>query len=280
MTPIAKEDCPAARPAVRVAIVRARGNESGPGPRPERLRTASAAATRRASIAIALACALFAAPAAEASREREAKLPRRDLLERALSAYRALDRAGRVRNPVLTVIDYARPSSQRRLWVIEPATRRVLFHDFVAHGRGSAHEADPDRLVRYGNEPASLRSSRGVFLTGSTYTGQHGHSLELHGQERGVNDRAWERRIVMHPADYASASFRAQSGGRLGRSWGCPALDPAVSRKIIDRIRDGGVLFVDGVDGSETPTRVAGDVPGRAAGGVAAAAAAGFAHGR
>lgn len=274
MTAIAHQHCSAVRPAVRVGSVQARGNASGQSA-PEPAPGAGRSRGRRLSLALALAivASLVASPVAHASRERESKLPRRDLLDRALTAYRALDRAGRVRNPVLTVIDYARPSSQRRLWVIDPATKRVLIHDFVAHGRGSTDDADPDRLVRYGNEPSSHRSSRGVYLTGTTYTGQHGHSLELHGLERGVNDRAFERRIVMHPAHYASASFRAQSGGRLGRSFGCPALDPAVSRKIIDRIADGSVLFIDGVDGVDAPAT-------RVAGGVAAAAAAGFAQGR
>jgi hypothetical protein len=173
-------------------------------------------------------------------------LPRPDLLARALSAYEALEHDGRIENPVLTVIDYAIPSSSRRLWVLDPATREVLFHEFVAHGRGSSDESDPNRLVRFGNEPQSLRSSRGIFLTGDTYTGKHGHSLELVGLEPGVNDRALERRIVIHPAHYASASYRAQSGGRLGRSWGCPALDPAVARQVIDRIAGGGVLYIDG----------------------------------
>jgi hypothetical protein len=190
----------------------------------------------------------------------DADLPRGDLLARALDSYRRLADGGQVRNAVLTVIDYALPSSQRRLWVIDPETRRVLFHDFVAHGRGSASETDPDRLVRFGNEAESHRSSRGAFLTGDTYTGQHGHSLELHGLESGVNDRAFERRIVIHPADYVSAAFRAQSGGRLGRSWGCPALDPAVARAVIDRIAGGSVLFADGV---ATPSRVAGIAQGR-----------------
>jgi hypothetical protein len=200
---------------------------------------------RRLARGIALLGLLFAlAPVARADRERA--LPRLDLLDRAVSAYEALDRAGRVANPVLTVIDYAIPSSERRLWVIEPATRRVLFHEFVAHGRGSSDASDPNRLVRFGNEPQSLRSSRGLFLTGDTYVGKHGHSLELVGLEPGVNDRALERRIVIHPADYASASYRAQSGGRLGRSWGCPALDPAVAQQVIDRIAGGGVLFIDG----------------------------------
>ena len=224
--------------------------------------------------AAALLVLVAAAPHAAMAAPGDAALPRRDLLERAISAYQRLADAGQVRNRVLTVIDYALPSSQRRLWVIEPETRRVLFHEFVAHGRGSASETDPDRLVRFGNDAESHRSSRGVFLTGATYTGQHGHSLELHGLEPGVNDRAFERRIVMHPADYASASFRAQSGGRLGRSFGCPALDPAVARPIIDRIAGGSVLFADGLS---TPTRVADAAP---ASGALLAGAAGLAQGR
>ena len=147
---------------------------------------------------------------------------------------------------MLTVIDYSMRSSERRLWVLDPRSLRVLYHDFVAHGRGSAAPDDPDRAVRFGNEPESHRSSVGLFLTGDTYTGKHGESLELVGLEPGVNDRAPERRIVIHPADYASASFRAQSGGRLGRSFGCPALDPAVARPIIHTIRGGSVLYASG----------------------------------
>lgn len=205
------------------------------------------ASLRRAATGIGVAVALLAlASPALAGDARESKLPRRDLLERALAAYRTLDRADGIENPVLTVIDYALPSSQKRLWVIDPTTKRVLFHEFVAHGRGSSDPSDPSRLVRFGNENSSHRSSRGLFRTGDTYQGKHGHSLELVGLERGVNDRAFERRIVIHPAGYASASYRAKSGGRLGRSWGCPALDPAVSRAVIDRIAGGSVLFIDG----------------------------------
>ena len=240
MTAAPRRDCLGATSAVRVPRVRKTG-EMRAG------RSSGFGSGRIAACAAALLMLLVAVPpAADASRERESTLPRRELLEQALAAYQALDRAGRVTNPVLTVIDYALPSSQKRLWVIDPTTRHVLFHEFVAHGRGSADESDPDRLVRFGNEPSSLRSSRGVFLTAGTYQGKHGHSLELIGLERGVNDRALERRIVMHPADYASASYRAASGGRLGRSWGCPALDPAVSREVIDRIQGGSVLFADG----------------------------------
>jgi hypothetical protein len=241
MTNPALRDCFCAPVPVRVRSVQHEMGDmrgaSSPAARPSRSR----------ALSLALGALLLVLPAgAHASREREAKLPGRDLLERALAAYQQLDHAGRVANPLLTVIDYSLPSSAKRLWVIDPETRRVLHREYVTHGRGSSDEDDPKRLIRYGNAPASHRTSRGVFLTGDTYTGQHGHSLELHGLERGVNDRAFERRIVIHPADYASASYRKRSGGHLGRSHGCPALDPSVSRRVIDRIAGGSVLFVDG----------------------------------
>jgi hypothetical protein len=186
--------------------------------------------------ALSLACvALGAAPAPE--------LPRTDLMRQALAHYRELEAAGRVKNRVLTIVDYGLPSSQRRLWVIDPDSGRVRYHEFVAHGRGSADPRDPDRAVRFGNEVASRRSSLGAFLTGASYLGQHGYSLELSGLEPGVNDRALERRIVIHPADYVTAEF-LEAHGRLGRSFGCPALDPKISRARIDLIRDGSVLYV------------------------------------
>ncbi len=176
----------------------------------------------------------------------EASLPRAELLERALAAYRRVEGAGLLHRKLLTVIDYSLPSWDRRLWVLDPGHRRVLFHEFVAHGRGSATDESPEWAVRFGNEAASLRSSLGAFVTGATYTGKHGRSLELIGLDPGVNDKALERRIVMHPADYVSATFRATWGGRVGRSFGCPALDPAVAQPLIDSIRDGSVVYVGG----------------------------------
>lgn len=192
---------------------------------------------------------LFVTPRGAAAASAGATLPRPNLLSRALAAFQRLEATGRVHNRALTVIDYSLPSSQRRLWVIDPQRVAVLFHEFVSHGRGSTSDEDPDRAVRFGNEPESHRSSLGTFLTGDTYSGKHGHSLELVGLEPGVNDRALERRIVIHPADYVSASFRAQSGGRVGRSFGCPALDPAVAPAIIDRIQNGSVVYVAGLAG-------------------------------
>jgi hypothetical protein len=186
----------------------------------------------------------------------ESLLPRREILERALAAFRRVQGTGAVRTPLLTVIDYSLPSTERRLWVLDPDRLSVLFREFVAHGRGSATEEEPERAIQFGNEPESRRSSLGTFLTAATYTGMHGYSLELIGLDRGVNDRAFERRIVMHPAEYVSAEYRAVKEGRVGRSWGCPALDPAVAPAIIDRIQQGSVIYVAGSSVSpSTPTK-------------------------
>lgn len=201
----------------------------------------------RAVAALSLVVPLLAfAPDPAAAGPAALCLPDHHVLARALSAYHRAEQAGLVRNQLLTVIDYGLPSSLRRLWVIEPRSLHVLMYEFVAHGRGSAPLEDPDRATRFGNEPESHRSSLGTFLTGTIYNGEHGYSLELFGLEPGVNDRAQERHIVMHPAAYVGEAFRAKSGGRVGRSWGCPALDPVIARSLIDRIQEGSVVFAVG----------------------------------
>ena len=182
-------------------------------------------------------------------------LPRPDLLDAALAAYHRVEATGLLQNQLLTIIDYSLPSTARRLWVMDAPRRRVLFHEFVAHGSGSAAEEQPEWAVQFGNEPESRRSSLGTFLTGETYTGTHGHSLELIGLDPGLNDRAFERRIVMHPAPYVSATYRALKAGRVGRSWGCPALDPAVAASVIDRIQEGSVVYVAGPTGPPPAAR-------------------------
>jgi len=193
---------------------------------------------------------LLLAPATASAREpNHGSRLRPAVLERALHAFARLEAAGRVRNRLLTVIDYALPSSQRRLWVLEPGSLKVLFHEFVAHGKGSSPAWDPDRAVRFGNQMGSFRSSLGTFLTGDAYSGEHGYSLRLEGLDPGLNDLAAQRAIVIHPADYVTTAFRARSGGRLGRSWGCPALDPVVAPAIIDRIQAGSVVYATGPGG-------------------------------
>jgi hypothetical protein len=140
--------------------------------------------------------------------------------------------------PILTVIDYSLPSTERRLWVIDLVSGQVLFHELVAHGRGSGDNF----AVTFSNIKGSKKSSLGLFRTGETYEGMHGYSLRLAGLEPGVNDRAEARAIVIHGADYVTPEF-AEQNGRLGRSWGCPALDPRVHRRIIDTIKGGTAVF-------------------------------------
>jgi hypothetical protein len=165
--------------------------------------------------------------------EPDAKL-RRLAVSAAVCARRTID----VPNArFLTVIDYSRPSTAPRLWVLDLSTGRVIFSELVAHGRGSGgNVAD-----RFSNEPDSHASSLGMFLTEDAYVGTNGYSLRLRGLEPGINDRAIERAIVMHGAPYVQAGM--ERFGRLGRSWGCPAVRPAVARQLIDRIKQGTLLL-------------------------------------
>jgi hypothetical protein len=138
----------------------------------------------------------------------------------------------------LVLIDYSRPSTQPRLWVLDLPSRKLLHEELVAHGRGSG-----DNLSSlFSNIPGSHQSSLGLFRTAETYVGGHGYSLRLDGLEPGINQRAREREIVMHAAWYVSDGTAA-SLGRLGRSWGCPAVRPEISRQLIDDIKDGNYLF-------------------------------------
>lgn len=159
-------------------------------------------------------------------------------LQHALAALACARSRGLVEASTLTLIDYSRPSTDRRLWVIDAASGRVRFHEFVAHGRGSGD----DRASRFSNNEGSFQSSLGLFRTAETYRGAHGYSLRLDGLEPGVNDRARERAIVMHGADYVTGPFIARHG-RLGRSQGCPAIDPAIHRELIDTISGGTAVF-------------------------------------
>lgn len=159
-------------------------------------------------------------------------------LRHALAALSCARSRGLLDDSTLTLIDYSRPSSLRRLWVIDSATGRILFHELVAHGRGSGEV----EASHFSNVEGSRQSSLGLFRTAETYQGRHGYSLRLDGLEPGVNDHARERAIVMHGADYVTPKVAAQFG-RVGRSWGCPAVDSAVNRELIDAIRGGGAIF-------------------------------------
>lgn len=140
---------------------------------------------------------------------------------------------GGYRSDVFVVVDFRRPSNQDRLFVIEG--NRVTGAYFTAHGQGS----DPNntgRPVRFSNTTNSHMSSVGVYRTAETYHGRHGYSLRLDGLS-GTNSRARSRAIVIHGASYVS------EGSRAGRSWGCFTLDSGVSRAVIDKIKNGALLY-------------------------------------
>jgi hypothetical protein len=162
-----------------------------------------------------------------------------DVLQLALAAVTCAVNSGDMERPrTLTVIDYSRPSTEPRLWVFDVETGRLLFKELVAHGRNTGE----NMATRFSDVPESRQSSIGLFVTDETYVGSNGYSLRLDGLEPGFNGRARERAIVMHGAPYVNASLAA-SQGRIGRSWGCPALREAVARDVIDTIRGGGVIF-------------------------------------
>ena len=157
----------------------------------------------------------------------------------ALEAATAAVSRGQVTAPsTLTVIDYSKPSTEKRMWVYDLRSHALLFNELVSHGRGSGKTM----ATSFSNDPSSNESSLGLFRTGETYIGHNGYSLRLDGLEPGVNDRARERAIVMHAAPYVNAAT-AKANGYLGRSLGCPAVRPEIARQLIDAVKGGGLLF-------------------------------------
>jgi hypothetical protein len=154
------------------------------------------------------------------------------------SATAAIER-GDVSDPAtLTVIDYSKPSTERRMWVYDLRSRTLLFEELVSHGRGSG----TTMATSFSNAPESNRSSLGLYRTAETYSGKHGYSLRIDGLDKGFNDRARDRAIVMHAADYVNEKA-AKAQGYLGRSLGCPAVRPEVAHQVIDAVKGGGLIF-------------------------------------
>ncbi|HET7436037.1 MAG TPA: murein L,D-transpeptidase catalytic domain family protein [Thermoanaerobaculia bacterium] len=170
---------------------------------------------------------------------RQAPGLRAEVLRLALDATNKADNLGLIkRRNLLTVIDYSLPSSQPRLFVFDLAARKLLFRELVAHGKNSGG----DQANFFSNSPGSLATSLGLFVTADTYFGNNGYSLRLKGLEEGINDMAMDRAIVMHGAAYVSREA-IKALGRLGRSWGCPAVRKEVAQKIIDTVRGGSPIF-------------------------------------
>lgn len=142
------------------------------------------------------------------------------------------------RKHILTLIDFTKASTEKRLFVFDMQEKQMLYSSVVSHGRNSGE----NYATSFSNVAGSYKSSLGFYLTENTYQGKNGYSMILDGLEKGINDKARERAIVVHGAAYANPSVT--SSGRLGRSFGCPALPTALTKPIINTIKDGSVLFI------------------------------------
>ena len=166
-------------------------------------------------------------------------LPSFESFNLALDGFNYLKEKGVVKKNILTIVDFSLSSNAKRLWVIDLDKNRVLFQTLVAHGRNTGEEF----AQTFSNQAESFKSSVGFFATAEIYNGKHGMSLKLDGLQKGLNDKARERAVVMHGADYVSESFIKQNK-RLGRSQGCPAVPVEMNQKIISVIKDKSCLFI------------------------------------
>jgi hypothetical protein len=167
------------------------------------------------------------------------QLPNFDVFSIALEGFYDLKSKGLIEKEILTLVDFSKSSNTKRLWVIDMVTNEILFHSLVAHGKNTGEE-----FAKYfSNKHESHQSSLGFYATGEVYTGKHGVSLRLDGLQKGLNDNARDRAVVIHGADYVSEKFIKQHK-RLGRSQGCPALPKELNKKIIDVIKDKSCLFI------------------------------------
>ncbi len=164
------------------------------------------------------------------------KLIRFDAFKSAYTGYKRLNKSN---NSLLTLIDFSQPSTQKRLYVLDLMKKEILFVSYVSHGRNSGG----NYATSFSNRDGSHQSSLGFYRTVNTYNGGNGYSLQLDGLEKGINDKAMQRAIVIHGADYCSEKV-IRSTGRLGRSFGCPALPRELTKPIIETIKGGSLLFI------------------------------------
>ena len=155
------------------------------------------------------------------------------------SAYLGYKKLNNNKNNLLTIIDFNLPSTEKRMYVLDLSKKEVLYVTHVAHGRNSGGNI----ATSFSNKNGSYQSSLGFYRTAETYNGGNGYSLRLDGLEKGINDLARPRAVVIHGADYCNENF-IKSTGRLGRSFGCPALPQELNKPIINTIKDGSLIFI------------------------------------
>jgi len=163
-----------------------------------------------------------------------------EIFSLAISGFDKLNAQGRLSaDSILTIIDFSKSSKEDRLFVVDLKKQALLFKSVVAHGRNTGEEF----AKSFSNAMNSHKSSLGFYVTGGTYMGSNGFSMLLNGVEKGFNDRAKDRAIVMHGADYASEQV-IRYKGYLGRSYGCPALPRPINKKVIETIKEGNCMFI------------------------------------
>ncbi|HCA08609.1 murein L,D-transpeptidase catalytic domain family protein [Chryseobacterium sp.] len=164
-----------------------------------------------------------------------------EVFSKALTGFENLKKAGLLNQDshLLTICDFSMSSNTKRLWVIDTNEKKVLFNSLVAHGKNTGEEF----AANFSNTESSLQSSLGFYITDATYQGDNGYSLKLLGMDKGFNDAAYRRAIVMHGAEYVSDEF-ASMHKRIGRSWGCPAVPKALTQPIINTIKGRNCLFI------------------------------------
>jgi len=165
----------------------------------------------------------------------------REIFTMAIKGLKKLDTSGKLQNPnLVTIADYSQSSNKKRLYVIDLKNKKLLFNTYVAHGRNTGDEY----AKSFSNDEGSLKSSLGFYITENPIIGSHtGYALMINGVEKGFNDHAIKRAIIIHAAEYATESF-IKKYGRLGRSLGCPSLPPEMNKPIIETIKGGTCLFI------------------------------------
>ncbi len=171
------------------------------------------------------------------------------VFQKAVTGYYNLKLAGKLpeNSTIVTIVDFAKASHEKRMWIVDLMKQRLLLNTWVAHGQGSGD----DMASQFSNINNSHQSSLGFYVTDDIYFGKHGRSLHLNGLDEGFNSNARARDIVVHAADYVCEKTIAQLG-RIGRSHGCPAVSPEVANQVIDMIKGQSMLFINGNDQSYT----------------------------
>jgi len=159
-----------------------------------------------------------------------------DVFKSAMEGYNTIDAPNK---KLLSIIDYSKPSTEKRFFIIDVENRKLLYNTLVAHGKKSGYI----EATKFSNKYGSHKSSLGFFRTGKSYYGKRGYSLELEGLEKGINDNARQRGIVIHGANYVSERI-ANGNGVIGRSWGCPAVSKKLSKEIINLLKGGSLLYI------------------------------------